>query len=73
MKRQDQLLLVGSTLIFSWLAMQAVHEFVHILAAWTTGGQIAEVDAKVAITLTVGVAIAIGLELLLVGPGLGQN
>jgi hypothetical protein len=43
MKRQHQLLLIASTLGFSWLAMQAVHELGHILAAWATGGRIADV------------------------------
>lgn len=43
MKRQDQLVLIGSTLAFSWLAMQAVHEMGHVLAAAASGGRVAEV------------------------------
>jgi hypothetical protein len=40
MKRQHQLVLVGSTLAFSWLVMQAVHELGHVMAAVTSGGQV---------------------------------
>jgi Peptidase M50B-like len=36
-------LLVISTLTFSWLAMQAVHEFGHVLNAWLSGGRVARV------------------------------
>ena len=43
MKRQHQLLLIGSTLAFSWLAMQAVHELGHVLGAVVTGGRAVEV------------------------------
>lgn len=43
MKRQHQLLLIAATLAFSWLAMQAVHEFGHIAAAVASGGRIGEV------------------------------
>jgi len=43
MKRQHQLLLIAATLAFSWLAMQAVHEFGHIAAAVVSGGRIGEV------------------------------
>jgi hypothetical protein len=43
MKRQHQLVLIAATLAFSWLAMQAVHEFGHVAAAIASGGQVAEV------------------------------
>jgi hypothetical protein len=43
MKRQPKWVLVGSTLAFSWLAMQIFHEFGHVLGAWATGGDILEV------------------------------
>ena len=43
MKRQHQLLLIAATLAFSWLAMQAVHEFGHIAAAVVSGGRIDDV------------------------------
>jgi hypothetical protein len=43
MKRQQQVLLIASTLAFSWLAMQAVHEFGHVVGAWLSGGEVAEV------------------------------
>ena len=43
MKRQHQVILIGSTLAFSWLAMQAVHELGHVVAAAISGGQVAEV------------------------------
>jgi hypothetical protein len=35
--------LIGSTLVGSWLGMQAVHESGHVLGAWLTGGQVARV------------------------------
>jgi hypothetical protein len=43
MKRQHQFALVTSTLAFSWLAMQAVHEFGHIVAGVVSGGRVAQV------------------------------
>jgi Peptidase M50B-like len=43
MKRQHQLELIAATLAFSWLAMQAVHEFGHVLAGVTSGGKVAQV------------------------------
>jgi hypothetical protein len=43
MKRQHQLVLVASTLAFSWLAMQAVHEMGHIVAAFLSGGRVSRV------------------------------
>lgn len=43
MKRLHQDVLIISTLLGSWLGMQAVHESGHVLGAWVTGGQIARV------------------------------
>src|SRR4051794_31227951 len=43
MKRQHQIVLIASTLIFSWLAMQVVHEFGHIAAGIASGGHIGQV------------------------------
>ena len=43
MKRQHQLVLIGSTLAFSWLAMQAVHELGHVVGSVLSGGQVAQV------------------------------
>jgi hypothetical protein len=43
MKRQHQALLILSTVAFSWLAMQAVHELGHVVGAWASGGRVAEV------------------------------
>jgi hypothetical protein len=43
MKRLHQGILIFSTLLGSWLAMQAVHETGHVLGAWMTGGQVARV------------------------------
>jgi hypothetical protein len=43
MKRQHQLVLMGSTLVFSWLAMQAVHELGHVVGAMISGGRVAQV------------------------------
>ncbi len=43
MKRQHQALLIGSTLVFSWLAMQVVHELGHVFGAWLSGGTVADV------------------------------
>ena len=42
-KRLEQATLIGSFLIISWLAMQAVHELGHILAALVTGAEIIKV------------------------------
>ncbi len=41
--RLHQALLIGATLLASWLGMQAVHESGHVLAAWLTGGTIRRV------------------------------
>jgi hypothetical protein len=35
--------LIFSTIAFSWLAMQAVHEFGHVVHAWTSGGHVERV------------------------------
>ncbi len=35
--------LILSTLLGSWLGMQAVHEFGHVLGAWGTGGRVVRV------------------------------
>jgi hypothetical protein len=43
MKRQHQLVLIGSTLAFSWLAMQAVHELGHVVGAVLSGGRVTQV------------------------------
>src|SRR5215216_3454542 len=43
MKRQHQVELIAATLTFSWLAMQAVHEFGHVLAGLISGGRVAQV------------------------------
>jgi hypothetical protein len=41
--RPFQVLLIASTVVFSWLAMQAVHEAGHVLHAWLSGGQVTRV------------------------------
>ena len=38
-----QAILIGSTVLGSWLGMQAVHEFGHVCGAWLTGGRVARV------------------------------
>ena len=43
MKRQHQAILIASTLAFSWVAMQAVHELGHVCGAWLSGGTVVEV------------------------------
>ncbi len=43
MKRLDQIILIGTFIGFSWLAMQAVHELGHVLGAVATGGQVTKV------------------------------
>jgi hypothetical protein len=42
-KRVRQALLILSTLVASWLGMQAVHEFGHVLGAWVSGARVAKV------------------------------
>ena len=39
----DQVILIASTLVGSWLGMQAVHETGHVLGAWLTGGRVERV------------------------------
>jgi hypothetical protein len=41
--RFQQTVLVASTLLASWLGMQAVHECGHVLGAWLTGGRVERV------------------------------
>jgi hypothetical protein len=41
--RLHQIVLIASTLLGSWLGMQAVHESGHVLGAWLTGGRVARV------------------------------
>jgi hypothetical protein len=38
-----QVVLMASTVLASWLGMQMVHEFGHVLGAWLTGGQVEQV------------------------------
>ena len=38
-----QYILIGSTLVGSWLGMQVVHELGHVLGAWATGGKVSRV------------------------------
>lgn len=41
--RLHQTILIGSTLLGSWLGMQAVHELGHVAGAWLTGGRVERV------------------------------
>jgi len=41
--RAHHVILVGSTILGSWLGMQAVHELGHVLGAWATGAQVTQV------------------------------
>ena len=43
MKHAHQGVLIVSIILGSWLGMQAVHEFGHVLGAWLTGGQVTQV------------------------------
>ncbi len=43
MKRLHQIVLIPSTVLGSWLGMQAIHETGHVLGAWLTGGRVARV------------------------------
>ena len=43
MRRVHQVVLIGSTILGSWLGMQAIHESGHVLGAWLTGGRVARV------------------------------
>jgi hypothetical protein len=38
-----QVVLIGSTILGSWLGMQAIHESGHVIGAMLTGGQVAQV------------------------------
>ena len=40
---RSQLILIGSTIVGSWLGMQVVHESGHVLGAWVTGGRVERV------------------------------
>jgi hypothetical protein len=37
------MILIGSTVLGSWLGMQAIHESGHVIGAWLTGGKVARV------------------------------
>jgi hypothetical protein len=41
--RLHQVILIGSSVLASWLGMQAIHEFGHVLGAWATGGRLSRV------------------------------
>jgi hypothetical protein len=41
--RATRFILIASTLVTSWLGMQAVHELGHVCGAWITGGRVARV------------------------------
>lgn len=43
MSRVHQVVLIGSTVVGSWLGMQAVHESGHVLGALLTGGRVTQV------------------------------
>ena len=43
MSRVHQVVLIGSTILGSWLGMQAIHESGHVVSAWVTGGRVARV------------------------------
>ena len=43
MNRLPQLVLITSTLLASWLGMQAIHEAGHVLGAWLTDGRVEKV------------------------------
>jgi hypothetical protein len=43
MQRLHQGILIASTVLGSWLGMQLVHEFGHVLGLWATGGRVARV------------------------------
>jgi hypothetical protein len=42
-RRLPQTVLIVSVLVGSWLGMQLVHEFGHVLGAWVSGGRVARV------------------------------
>jgi hypothetical protein len=41
--RRHQVILIVSTVLGSWLGMQAIHELGHCLGAWLTGGRVARI------------------------------
>jgi hypothetical protein len=41
--RLHRAILIGSTVLGSWLGMQAAHEAGHVLGAWATGGKVERV------------------------------
>src|SRR2546428_7735763 len=43
MRRLQRIVLIGTFLGFSWLAMQAVHELGHVLVAFLTGAEVTKV------------------------------
>jgi hypothetical protein len=43
MSHLPQIVLIASTLLGSWIGMQAVHEAGHVLGAWLTHGKVARV------------------------------
>jgi hypothetical protein len=43
MNRLEQVALIATFMGFSWLGMQAVHEFGHVLGAWGSGGEVVKV------------------------------
>lgn len=43
MHRLRQGVLIASTILASWLGMQAIHESGHVVGAWLTGGRVAQV------------------------------
>jgi hypothetical protein len=43
MNRLSQAILIVSTLLTSWLGMQAVHELGHVVGAWVSGGRVERV------------------------------
>lgn len=43
MNRLRQAILIGSFLPLCWLAMMAIHELGHVIAAWATGGRVVKV------------------------------
>ena len=43
MNRLPQIVLILSTVVGSWLGMQAIHESGHVLGAWLTGGRVERV------------------------------
>lgn len=43
MSRLHQFVLIVSTLLGSWIGMQTIHEFGHVVGAWMTGGHVTRV------------------------------